>query len=122
MEDVLGVVSEEMDAPSKEFENCFDYNGKEYPAYTMCDIVHAKAKTEIYSVYKKDFYKGCPVVTENAYGSGRAYYLSAESDQRFLSAFYKDVFIKAGLLKEASSADRHIKTTSPWRDGCKKRG
>lgn len=49
LEDVLGVVSEEMDAPSKEFENCFDYNGKEYPAYTMCDIVHAKAKTEIYS-------------------------------------------------------------------------
>ena len=109
LEDVLGVVSEEMDAPSKEFENCFDYNGKEYPAYTMCDIVHAKAKTEIYSVYKKDFYKGCPVVTENAYGSGRAYYLSAESDQRFLSAFYKDVFIKAGLLKEASSADRILK-------------
>lgn len=53
-----------------------------------------------FTLFIKDFYKGCPVVTENAYGSGRAYYLSAESDQRFLSAFYKDVFIKAGLLKK----------------------
>ena len=103
LEDVLGIVSEELDAPSDEFGNCFEYKGKEYPAHTMCDIVRAKDKTEVYSVYQKEFYKGCPVVTENVYGKGSAYYLAAQSDQQFLKAFYKDVFGKAGLLESSSS-------------------
>ena len=36
LEDVLGVVQEEIDAPSEDFENQFSYGDAEYPARRMC--------------------------------------------------------------------------------------
>ena len=93
----LGVVPEEIDAPSEEFENQFAYGGTEYPARRLCAIVRAKEHTEILSVYEKDFYAQCPVVTRNTFGEGKAYYLAAESDLEFLRSFYGDVFREAGL-------------------------
>ena len=95
--DVLGIVPEEIDAPSEEFENCFRYGGKEYPAKELCGIVHPKETAEVLAVYERDFYAGCPVVTCNPYGKGKTWYLAAESDLAFLRAFYKDVFAEAGL-------------------------
>lgn len=97
LEDVLGIVQEEIDAPSEDFENCFVYAGREYPARRMCEVVHAKAQTEVISAYERDFYAGHPVVSRNAFGDGEAYYLAAESDMDFLRAFYGDVFRRAGL-------------------------
>lgn len=97
LEDVLGIVPEEIDAPSAEFENQFSYDGKEYPAHTLCAIVHPKEGTEVISAYERDFYQGCPVVTKNLYGSGAAYYFAAESGLPFLRAFYRDLFASAGL-------------------------
>ena len=97
LEDVLGVIQEEIDAPSDDFENRFVYDGQAYPACGMCEIVHPKETAEVLAVYEKDFYAGCPVVTCNPYGKGKAWYLAAESDLAFLRAFYKDVFAEAGL-------------------------
>ena len=97
LENVLGVIQEEIDAPSEEFENQFAYNGTEYPARRVCEIDHVKEGTEVLSSYESDFYAGCPVVTRNRFGKGEAYYLAAESDTEFLRAFYKDVFESAGL-------------------------
>lgn len=97
LEDVLGIMPEEIDAPSEDFANSFSYQGKEYPAKRMCAIVHAKAGTEVLSVYEKDFYAGFPAVTRNGYGSGKAYFIAAESDMDFLRSFYQEVFRSAGL-------------------------
>ena len=97
LEDVLGVVQEEIDAPSEDFENQFSYGDAEYPARRMCEVVHAKEGTEVLYVYERDFYAGCPVVTRNHFGKGEAYYLAAESDISFLRAFYGDMFKRAGL-------------------------
>ena len=97
LEDILGVIQEEIDAPSDDFENRFVYDGQAYPACGMCEIVHPKETAEVLAVYEKDFYAGCPVVTCNPYGKGKAWYLAAESDLAFLRAFYKDVFAEAGL-------------------------
>lgn len=97
LEDVLGVVQEEIDAPSDEFENRFAYDGEKYPAEKMCEIVRAKETAEVISSYERDFYAGFPVVVRNPYGAGEAYYLAAESDLAFLRAFYADIFARAGL-------------------------
>lgn len=97
LESVLGVVQEEIDAPSEAFGNQFVYKGTGYPARRMCEIVHAKEKTEVLSVYERDFYAGCPIVTRSRFGRGQAYYLAAESDLAFLRVFYRDVFAEAGL-------------------------
>lgn len=95
--DVLGVEQEEIDAPSDEFENHFTYKGEKYPAWKMCEIVHAKETAEVISSYECDFYAGFPVVVRNSYGAGEAYYLAAESDMGFLRVFYSDIFARAGL-------------------------
>lgn len=97
LEDVLGIIQEETDAPSPEFHNDFLYKGKSYPAEYLCDLIHAKEGTEVISVYEKDFYRGYPAVTKNRFGAGQAYYLAARSDLDFLRTFYKDVFAEAGL-------------------------
>lgn len=97
LEDVLGVVQEEIDAPSKDFENRFIYSGKEYPAVRMCEIVHVKEGTEVLSVYERDFYAGLPVVTRRSYGEGQVYYLAAESDLSFLRRFYENIFDSCGM-------------------------
>lgn len=97
LEDVLGVIQEEIDAPSEEFENSFCYGDGTWPAGRMCEIVRAKDGTDVLSVYEKDFYAGCPVVTKNRYGNGAAYYVAAETDRGFLNAFYRDVFEQAGI-------------------------
>ena len=95
--DVLGIEQEEIDAPSDEFENHFTYKGEKYPAWKMCEIVHAKETAEVISSYACDFYAGFPVVVRNSYGAGEAYYLAAESDMGFLRVFYSDIFARARL-------------------------
>lgn len=97
LEDVLGIVPEEIDAPTEEFANSFVYQGKEYPAVRMCAVVHPKEGTEVLSVYEKDFYAGFPTVTRSRYGSGEAFFIAAESDPDFLRAFYQEMFRNTGL-------------------------
>lgn len=97
LEDVLGVVTEEIDAPGKEFPNSFTYKGTEYPAGGLRELIHAKAGTEVLSTYQEDYVAGEPAVTVNGYGAGKAYYLAAEPDEAFLRAFYEDCFAAAGL-------------------------
>ena len=87
LEDVLGIIPEETDAPSPEFENSFLYKEESYPAEYLCDLVHAKEGTEVISVYEKDFYRGFPVVTKNCFGAGKAYYLAAQFRSRFSESF-----------------------------------
>ena len=116
LEDVLGIVKEEIDAPSEEFENRFSYKGTEYPARCLCEIGRAKEGTEVLSVYESDFYAGCPAVTRNSCGKGSAYYLAAGADTAFLRAFYKDVFEEAGL-KNALGTELPYGVTAAERTG-----
>lgn len=94
---VLGIIPEEIDAPSDDFANCFVYGGAEYPAVRMCAIVHPAENTQVISTYEKDFYAGAPVVTANTFGKGKAYFLAAESGQDFLNRFYMDCIEEAGI-------------------------
>lgn len=97
LEDVLGIIPEEIDAPTDEFSNQFEYGGIRYPAVTLCAIVHPAEHTQVISVYEKDYYAGAPAVTANKYGAGRAYFLAAGSDASFLKHFYEDRFRETGL-------------------------
>ncbi len=40
------------------------------------------------ATYGDDFYAGMPVVTENRFGGGRAYYIASDPEERFLDDFY----------------------------------
>ncbi len=97
LEEVLGVVSEELDAPGNGFENGFVYEGRHYSTGRFCEVCHPKNDTKVLASYEKDYYKGSPIVTEHAFGDGTCWYLAAETGLDFLRAFYQDVFKKLGL-------------------------
>lgn len=101
LEDVLGVVPEEIDAPGEGFENGFVYRGVRYATGKICEIVHAADTAEVQAVYEQDFYAGCPVVARNPFGQGISYYIAAITELDFLRVFYQE------LLKEA-------KVTTPF--------
>lgn len=58
-----------------------------YNVHTFCDLIHAET-CNVLAVYDEDFYKGRPALTENMFGSGKAYYIAARSEDRFISDLY----------------------------------
>lgn len=97
LEDVLGVIQEEIDAPGDGFKNSFRYDGETFAVGQIREICRAADTTNVLAVYEQDFYQGRPVVTEHAYGNGKSYYLAAQTGIDFLRKFYKNLFAEAGL-------------------------
>ena len=96
LKDILGIWVEEQDALPEGEQNAFIYEGKEYPADMLCDIMHLEG-AECVSSYLKDFYKDTPVITANSCGKGKAWYVGTRSDECFYRAFVKDVMDEAGV-------------------------
>ena len=88
--DILGIWVEESDALPPEENNSFIYNGKEYSAGILCDIMHLRGAKEI-AHYEKEFYAGTPVITRNTFGSGQAFYVGTRSDEEFYDDFLKEI-------------------------------
>ncbi len=83
---VFGIWNEETDALPEGMKNSVSYNGKNYDVVYMCDIIHAN-EAETLGKYEKDFYAGCPAVTVNSYGKGKAYYVAFRNDDNFAEDF-----------------------------------
>ena len=88
LRDILGIWVEESDALPSDRENHFTYEGKEYPAKLLCDLMHLESASEL-SRYQEDFYAGTPVLTENAFGNGKAYYVGTRSSEEFYREFIR---------------------------------
>jgi beta-galactosidase len=91
LREVLGVWCEEIDALFPEDRNSILWNGKQYEAYGLCELIHAEGTTKVLGTYGEDFYKGNPALTENSYGKGKAYFIAARTSQEFLDEFYMDI-------------------------------
>jgi len=102
---VLGLWDEEIDAmypddrntavpaPGNDLGLQGDYALRDY-----CSLVHPEGSS-VLATYKDDFYAGRPVLTVNAHGAGRAYYLASNPDDRFLADFYAALEAERGLLR-----------------------
>jgi len=91
LEDVLGVVQEEMDAPGKDFANWTEYRAKTYTLGTLREVVQPLEGTRALAVYGTDYCKGMPVLTSHPYHKGSCYYLAAQTGIDFLRDFYRDI-------------------------------
>lgn len=96
LRDVLGIWVEESDALSEGMKNHFTWEGKQYEATLLCDLLHEEGAEALCS-YEEDFYAGMPVLTKNSYGKGKAYYVAARSGQDFYQDFVKKVLDEAGV-------------------------
>ncbi len=96
LEDVLGICVEEIDALYDTEANATTWEGIRYPLHTLCELVTCGG-AEILSVYEKDFYKGKPVLTVNAFGSGKAYHLASYGNKALYKALFDRICRKAGI-------------------------
>ncbi len=86
---VAGIRAEEIDALYEGQINQIvmaDGSGT-YTCGRLCDIIHCEGATPL-ATYGDDFYAGTPVLTENSFGQGKAYYIASDPEDRFLDDFY----------------------------------
>lgn len=86
MTDLFGLRIEEIDALYDGQANRMLLTGThrpplkaEYPVSELCEVVRCTS-AKVLAEYGEDFYRGCPALTVNDYGQGRAYYLAARTD------------------------------------------
>lgn len=96
LKDILGIWVEEQDALPEGERNAFVYEGCEYPAEMLCDIMHLEG-AECVSSYLNDFYQNTPVITTNSYGQGKAWYVGTRSSRSFYKEFVKNIMKTAGV-------------------------
>jgi beta-galactosidase len=100
---VTGIWAEEIDSLYDQDRNALILSGKtglggEYDIHTFCELIHPET-AEVLATYKSDFYAGRPALTVNRFGNGRAYYIAARTENRFLEDFYKGLVSELGLMK-----------------------
>jgi beta-galactosidase len=69
-----------------------------YSVRHYADVVHLEGARPL-ATYAKEFYAGGAAVTVNEFGSGRAYYLAARTEERFLSDFHGALVARLGLRR-----------------------
>jgi beta-galactosidase len=92
----LGIWSEETDALYPGQENRINWQGRQYRAFELCELLHNEG-AETLGVYAEDFYTGYPALTCNAYGKGKAYFIAARTGDDFLDDFYGAIAAETGL-------------------------
>lgn len=114
LKDILGIWVEESDALPPEENNSFVYEGKRYPAGLLCDLMHLRGAREVAS-YESDFYAGMPVLIENEFGKGKAYYVGARSNEEFYKKYLGDICESLGIRPVAKTPDG-IEATARYND------
>lgn len=111
--DIIGV--EESDALSRDKRNHFMYGGVSCEASLLCDLMHLEGARELAS-YEEDFYAGTPVITENSFGAGKAYYVGTRSSQEFYRMFMRERMEEKGI-SPVLEAPEGVEATERFKDG-----
>ncbi len=86
-------------------------NKEQYECRYLCELVETTtAKPLLY--YRDDFYAGSPAVTQNTYGSGEAYYLSADFEDDFYSDLYGFLIRQKGIMPIVEHLPAGVTVTS----------
>jgi len=121
LRNVLGIWAEEIDALPPDMKNSIvikeawgNLKG-EYDCGMLCDLIHLE-KAKALAVYGKDFYAGMPVLTENEFGTGKAYYIASDPENRFIKDFIKTL-CDDKHLKAPFEAQEGVEVTQRFKDG-----
>ncbi len=101
LRNVLGIWTEEIDALYPGETNTVKLAGEvgnlrgEYESRQYCERIHPESAS-VLATHGRQFYAGEPCVTVRQLGKGKAYYIAARVEQRFLNDLYN------GLIHELS--------------------
>lgn len=104
MMDVFGIWNEEIDAlydgetNTMEVREPMDGLRESYSLRELCEIIHLRGAKAL-AAYGQDFYAGSPVLTENQFGKGTAYYIAARAEDGFQEDFYRMLVKKLGIRR-----------------------
>ncbi len=76
----------------------------------LCELA-ALSGAQPVKVYGKNFYKGCPAVTVHPYGSGKAWYVGTDAEEKFFNRLMKKIMQDA-LKEELSEYPDSMEVTS----------
>jgi len=99
---LLGIWAEEIDAllPTQSNEiimnEAYGKLSGSYSCNVLCDLIHSEG-AEVLATYGKDFYKGMPTLTRNAFGKGDAWYVATNGDDAFISDLVKTIVDQRGI-------------------------
>lgn len=101
--DVLGIRSTEIDGlydweenqmvPAADNELGLEHS---YVCKNLCDLVELRGARALMT-YGKDFYAGYPCLTVNEYEKGKAWYVAADAEKEFYTAFLRKVLEDAHI-------------------------
>lgn len=121
---VTGVWVEEIDAlyegQANQIVMADDCRAGMQPRYTcgrLCDIIRGEG-ARVLATYGDDFYAGTPVVTENSFGQGKAYYIGSDPEDRFLDDLYGRILAAhriQPLLETAAGVEVTLRQTDTRR-------
>ncbi|MDR2484359.1 MAG: beta-galactosidase, partial [Treponema sp.] len=98
LKETLGIWCEEIDALFPEDRNAVEWEGKRYPAFDLCELVHCRG-AEVLGTYCGDFYAGTPALTCKRHGKGKAYFIAARTGSDLLDPFYGKIAKEAGVAR-----------------------
>ena len=94
-EETDGLYPDDRNALVMEPGNPLGLTGR-YGVRDFCDLVHAEG-ARVLATYEGDFYAGRPALTVNQVSRGRAYYLAARPEQRFLDVLTERLAVDLSL-------------------------
>lgn len=104
LRNLLGIKAEETDSLYDGQYNMVKMFDSSYRCEKYCELAYPEG-AKVIGGYERDFYKGMPAVTVNAYGKGKAYYIAADLMHDGYMKLYKE------WLKDVISADKFIEST-----------
>lgn len=118
---LLGIWAEEIDALFPDMKN--DIVMKEpvgrmagrYTCGMLCDLVNPEGAKTL-AVYGKDFYAGRPVLTENSFGKGKAYYIASDPEDSFIRDFMKFLCGRKGIVPPPIDAAAGVEITRRYKE------
>lgn len=111
LKDVLGVWVEEFDALPPEYrENVQFKSGERAKAQLLCDVIHLNDAQALAYYDSQEFYNSYPVVTQNHFENGNAYYVGTMLDEVGLSALFDSILGTLGIESRVLPDGLELKT------------
>lgn len=111
LKDVLGIWVEEFDALPPEYrENVQFKSGERAKAQLLCDVIHLNDAQALAYYDSQEFYNSYPVVTQNHFENGNAYYVGTMLDEVGLSALFDSILRTLGIESRVLPDGLELKT------------